>query len=74
MKSVPRGNRASGGWRLIHIAAVFGVAMSVAVTACGSGDTAEPGANNTVKTGELPTTTQPSIRTSSPRRRTKAGT
>jgi iron(III) transport system substrate-binding protein len=54
MKSVPRGNRASGGWRLIHIAAVFGVAMSVAVTACGSGDTAEPGANNTVKTGEAP--------------------
>jgi iron(III) transport system substrate-binding protein len=54
MKSVPRGNGASGGWRLIRLAAVFGVAMSVAVTACGSGDTAEPGANNTVKTGEAP--------------------
>lgn len=54
MKSVPRGNGASGGWRLIRLAAVFGVAMSVAVTACGSGDTAELGANNTVKTGEAP--------------------
>jgi iron(III) transport system substrate-binding protein len=53
MKSVPRGNRASGR-RLIRLAAVFGVAISLAVAACGSGDSAEPGANNTVKTGEAP--------------------
>jgi iron(III) transport system substrate-binding protein len=54
MKSVPRGNHARGGWRLIRLAAAFGVAMSLAITACGSGDTTEPGANNTVKTGEAP--------------------
>jgi iron(III) transport system substrate-binding protein len=51
MKSV---TRASSGRRLIRIAAALGVAMSLAVTACGSGDSAEPGANNTVKTGEAP--------------------
>jgi iron(III) transport system substrate-binding protein len=54
MKSVPRGNDASGGWRLIRLAAALGVALSLAVTACGSGDTTEPGANNTIKTGEAP--------------------
>jgi iron(III) transport system substrate-binding protein len=51
MKSV---TRASDRRRMIRIAATFGVAMSLAVTACGSGDSAEPGANNTVKTGEAP--------------------
>jgi iron(III) transport system substrate-binding protein len=39
---------------LIRRAAVFGVAMSLAVTACGSGGGSEPGANNTVKAGEAP--------------------
>ncbi len=53
MKSVPRGNHADG-WRLIRLAAAFGVAISLAVTACGSGGNSEPGANNTVKTGEAP--------------------
>ena len=54
MKPVPRGNHASSGWRLIRSAAVFGVALSLAVTGCGSGESTEPGANNTVKTGEAP--------------------
>lgn len=53
MKSDPRSNHA-GGWRLIRLAAACGVAISLAVTACGSGGNSEPGANNTVKTGEAP--------------------
>jgi iron(III) transport system substrate-binding protein len=54
MKSVPRGAHARNGRRLIRLAAVFGVAVSMALTACGSGGSTEPGANNTVKTGEAP--------------------
>ena len=54
MKSVPRNTDAAGGRRLIRVAAVFGVAVSMALTACGSGESPEPGANNTVKTGEAP--------------------
>lgn len=54
MKSVPRGTRASGGPRMIRLAAAVGVAISLAVTACGSGGDTQPGANNAVKTGEAP--------------------
>ena len=54
MKSVPGNTDAGGGRRLIRLAAVFGVAISMALTACGSSESPEPGANNTVKTGEAP--------------------
>ena len=51
MNSVPQGRHASGK-RMVRFAAVFGVALSLALSACGSGS--EPGANNPVKTGEAP--------------------
>jgi iron(III) transport system substrate-binding protein len=54
MKSVPRNAHRGGRSRLIRSAAVFGVAISMALTACGSGESTEPGADNTVKTGEAP--------------------
>jgi iron(III) transport system substrate-binding protein len=38
----------------VRLAAVVGVALSLALTACGSGGESEPGANNAVKTGEAP--------------------
>jgi iron(III) transport system substrate-binding protein len=38
----------------VRLAAAFGVALSLALTACGSGGDSEPGANNVVKTGEAP--------------------
>ncbi len=53
MKSVPR-NTSGSGRRMIRFAAVFGVAISMALTACGSGESTDPGANNVVKTGEAP--------------------
>ncbi|GFG53017.1 ABC transporter substrate-binding protein [Mycolicibacterium agri] len=53
MKSVPPSARAGGTRRLVRIAAVFG-AVIMALTACGSGESTEPGADNVVKTGEAP--------------------
>lgn len=53
MNSVPRNRRGSGG-RLMRLTAVFGAALALALSACGSSSDPEPGANNTVKTGEAP--------------------
>jgi iron(III) transport system substrate-binding protein len=53
MKSV-RQDRLTGGRRPVRLAVIFGVALSLALTACGSGSDSEPGANNVVKTGEAP--------------------
>ncbi|MDV3123943.1 extracellular solute-binding protein [Mycobacterium sp. 21AC1] len=52
MKPVP--SRLHAGGRALRFAGVFGVAIAMALTACGSGGSTEPGADNTVKTGEAP--------------------
>ncbi|MGH3638224.1 MAG: ABC transporter substrate-binding protein [Mycobacterium sp.] len=53
MKSVLQGRHASGR-RAVRLAAVFGLVLSLALTACGSGGQSEPGANNPVETGQAP--------------------
>jgi iron(III) transport system substrate-binding protein len=53
MNSIRQG-RPTGARRPVRLAAAFGVALSLALTACGSGGDPEPGANNVVKTGEAP--------------------
>ena len=52
MNSHPRGLRWNGR-RALRMTAVLGVALSLALTGCGGGKP-EPGANNTIKTGEAP--------------------
>ena len=57
MKSAPR-TTGGGRRRLIRLATALGVAASLtasmALTACGSGETTEPGANNPIETGTAP--------------------
>lgn len=56
MKSDPRtrGGRPKNGRRLLRAATVVGAVAAMALTACGSGESAEPGVDNVVQTGEAP--------------------
>lgn len=54
MNSVHQSERPRGGRRLLRVTAVLGMALSLALSACGSGDQPDPGANNVVETGKAP--------------------